>query len=169
MNYTELVTITIAIIGTVAAVYNIRLVAQTFKADHERRKKQATIEYAGQILREARFKLDARYRSRILTNEELAKLIDTPEDYAEWRNALGVFEHLAVGVNAGVYDKDILYRMSGSYIIELFSLVEPYVLLKRETLPFAYAEFEKLAREFEARHQTRRLIPSEGNIRHSRV
>lgn len=169
MNYTELITITAAILGTVAAVYNIRLVAQTFKADHERRKKQATIEYVGQILREARFTIDARYRSRILTNEELSKLIDTPEDYAKWRNALGVFEHLAVGVSAGVYDKDILYRMSGSYIIELFAVIKPYVLLKREKLPFAYAEFEQLAIEFEKRHQNRDLIPSTGNIRYSRV
>lgn len=169
MNYMEVITITVAVLGTLAAVYNLRLVVQTFKADHERRKKQATIEYVGQILRDARFKIDARFRSRSLTTEELSKLMDTPQAYAEWRNALGVFEHLAVGINTGVYDKDILYRMSGSYLTELFAIVKPYVELKREKYPLAYTEFESLAKEFEERQQSGKLIASAGQIKYSRI
>ena len=171
MTYTEIITLTLAILGTVATIYSIRLVVLTFRADHERRKKQATIEYAGQILREARFKIDTRYRSKILTDEELSKLTNNPEDYAEWRNALGAFEHLAVGINAGVYDKDILYRMFGSYIIELFSLAKPYIDSKRKEFTFAYAEFEALAVEFEDRHKHRPKSGDPtfniGNIRYS--
>ncbi|HEX8396377.1 MAG TPA: DUF4760 domain-containing protein [Pyrinomonadaceae bacterium] len=169
VNYTELITIMVAVLGTLAAVYNIRLVLKAFKADHERRKKQATIEYVGQILREARFKIDARYRSRGVTTEEISKLMENPEDYAEWRNVLGVFEHLAVGINTGVYDKDILYRMSGSYLTELFTIVEPYVELKRKIHPNAYSEFESLAKEFGEKQRSGYLIASTGNIKHSPV
>lgn len=168
MTYTEIITIIVAIVGTVAAVYNIRLVALSFRADHERRKKQATIEYVGQTLREARFKIDALYRSKTFTKEEFSKLMANSKDYAEWRNALGVFEHLAVGINAGVYDIDILYRMSGSYITEIFSVVKPYVEWKREKYPFAYTEFENLVLDFKNRHEHRELVSRTGNIRYSR-
>jgi len=170
MNYSEFITTSIATIGLVLGIYNIRLVEKTFKADHERRKKQATIEYVGQILREARFKIDAHYRSnKSLTDEQVSTLIANPADSAEWRNAIGVFEHLAVGINAGVYDKDILYRMAGGYITTLFTFVEPYIKAARKQYPRAYCEFQELAREFKKRHENNEPILGIGDIKHSRV
>jgi hypothetical protein len=158
------------ILSTVIAVVALWLVTKTFKADHERRKKQATIEYVGQILRDARYKIDSHRSSEDLTNEQVSALIANPADSAEWRNAIGAFEHLAVGVNAGVYDKDILYRMAGGYITRLFTYVEPYVQAARgNNYPRAYCEFEALAHEFEERHRNNEPLLGKGDIKHSRV
>lgn len=157
------------IISTVIAVVALWLVTKTFKADHERRKKQATIEYAGQILRDARYKIDSHRSSEDLTSEQVSALIANPAGSAEWRNAIGAFEHLAVGVNAGVYDKDILYRMAGSYITNLFKYVEPYVQAARGKYPRAYWEFQVLANEFKERQENNEPLLGKGDIKHSRV
>ena len=98
-----------------------------------------------------------------------SKLMASPEEYAEWRNALGVFEHLAVGVNAGVYDKDILYRMAGGYITRLYSFVTPFIQIARdESHPRAYSEFELLTLDFESRHKDNEISVT-GDIQYSPV
>ena len=170
MTYSEVITTLLAVSGLALAVYNIRLVVQTFKADHERRRKQATIEYVGQILRDARFIIDSHRRSEDLTKEEISALIANPAESAEWRNAIGAFEHLAVGVNSGVYDKDILDRMAGTYITRLFTYVEPYIQVARNDFyPKAYCEFEALAHELEERHKNNEPPLGQGDIKHSRI
>lgn len=158
------------IVSTVIAIMALWFVTKTFKADHERRKKQATIEYVGQILREARFIIDSHRQSDGLTSEQISTFIASSADSAKWRNAIGAFEHLAVGVNSGVYDKDILYRMAGTYITRLFTYVEPYVqATKKDYYPRAYCEFEALAHEFEERHKNNEPLLGKGDIKHSRV
>jgi len=166
MSKFEIISTILAAIGIFATIYNLQLFVRASRADHERRRKQATIEYAGQLLREARMKIDVRYRFQALTSEDINKVMSNPEEEAELRNILGVFEHLAVGVHAGVYDRDILYRMSATYIISIFQRVKAYIDVAREKFsPNAFTEFERLATEFKSRKEN--AISVKGDIEYS--
>jgi hypothetical protein len=168
MTYFEIISIVLAVIVIVATLYNIHLIVKTFKADHERRKKQATIEYAGQLLRECRFKIDTRYKFQTLTNHEITELKNNPTEEAELRNLLGAIEHMVIGIHTGVYDKDLLYRMSASYLISVFSRVKPYIEVVRiDFTSNAYTEFEKLVTEFEARKRGEVAVLNKGDIKYS--
>jgi len=57
-------------------------------------------------------------------------------------------EHLAVGLNSGVYDKEILYRMNGTLMVIMYDRYEPYITLIRKDYSSAYIEFENIVTEF---------------------
>jgi hypothetical protein len=168
MTWFEIISTLIAVFVVAATLYRIHFFIKAFKADHERRKKQATIEFVGNILREVRLKIDAKYKFKTLTEADILRIKSEPEEEAELRNTLGAIEHLMVGVHTGVYDKDILYRMSASYITNLFDRVKPYVDKAREDFtPAAYTEFEQIAREFQSRRRGEITVLHRGEIKHS--
>lgn len=168
MSGFEIISTLIAVVVVAATFYRIHFFIKAFKADHERRKKQATIEYVGNILRDARLKIDARYDLKTLTEEDIRRIKSNPEEEAELRNTLGAIEHLMVGIHTGVYDKDILYRMSASYITNLFDRVKPYIdVARNDFTQYAYKEFEEIALEFQSRKQGEITVFHKGDIKHS--
>lgn len=72
---------------------------------------------------------------------------------------------MAVGMNTDIYDKDLLFRMSGSSIISIFDRFNTYITKCQQQNPNLYIEFQDLVNDFKER---KRMKPSEnGNMRHS--
>ncbi|WP_081864929.1 DUF4760 domain-containing protein [Chondromyces apiculatus] len=145
-------------IGLSVSALALAIAFWTLKADHERRKKQATIEYANQIreiwqksktiIEQALNKTVS--RGSPISQKETTIIENTPELLTASMEILARLEHLAVGVNAGVFDASILYRMSGSHLIGIYDYMLEYIKMTRETPDneFAYIEFGMLAEEF---------------------
>lgn len=129
----------------------VQVMNQSLQADHERRRKQSTIEYIN-IIR-------AKYRT---LNEKLISvfgrdhIINVTEIDETMRSDIGellsTVEHMSVGVNIGVYDIHILERMSGSYMIKMFQRLQPYISHVRSVKKndSAYIEFEEVKLQLEA-------------------
>ena len=149
-------------------IIQVGLALKSFKADHERRKKQATFEFIQKIRPawiETKHSLEKRWGKNPLTSKELAEIDNDFELLKKVRNLLGLLEHLSVGMNTEVFDKDLLFRMSGTQIINISIMFNSYIKKVQRSIPTAYIEFEELAKGFEER---KRLRPeSRGNIIHS--
>lgn len=159
----------------VGIVYTIFLQVQAIKVDHERRKKEVTILYMNQIrptykalLREFE-EFEEFGGNKRLNESSLRTILDEEND--ELRNTLREFlatlEHLAVGANSGVFDKDLIYRMSASYIIRIYDRFQPYITFVQNEGSFSrskYSEFSDLAHDFRNRKNTG-SSPVKGNIK----
>ena len=119
----------------------------TYYQDHRRRKKQSTIEYYSNMANEL-YPLDER------TNTLLGGVVPTPEKLSTDKELLALatkllssYERLSVGVNAGIFDFDIIDRMAGSHLIALYARFEPYInsIRNEGNQKYFYVEFEKLA------------------------
>lgn len=155
----EISGILIAAIAAGAAVYNVSILVKSFKADHDRRRKQATFEYVGDRLREALTTLDEKINFKKLTKDDCIRIFKNTEDSAEIAKYLSVLEHISVGVNRNIYDKDVLYDMASTYIVDIYQKFAPYIKFLRKRLGKTgmnvsqlYTEFEELAAEFEEKH-----------------
>ena len=74
------------------------------------------------------------------------------------RSYLNRIEHIAVGTNTSVFDKDLLFRMSGYFLIAMWDRYSNYMkLVQKELGPKRYSEFEDLVTEFRAWEQAERL------------
>lgn len=153
-------------LALVGIVYSIFLQISTTKSDHERRKKEATINYLNLIrpkyktlLRECEKELGV----DVISQDLLSTIMENEDLRNSVKDYLSTIEHLSVGINTGVFDKDILYRMSASYLITMFYRFKPYIDNVQKTLPSAYAEFEHLVKEFE--NQRKSLPTQRGTIR----
>ena len=123
MTLFQILTLAIGIIGAFLVILQLWLARRTLKADHERRCLQATIEHVRSIRPqwdEYRRWLDTDYGPDGLTSETIAKLDSDNEVRENVRSLLASLEHLAVGVNTCVFDKDLLYRMSGTYMVRIY-------------------------------------------------
>lgn len=84
---------------------------------------------------------------------------------SEIRELLGTLEHVSVGMNTGVFDKDLWYRMSATFLITLYSRLRAYIKHVQKDNPSTYIEFEGIVKEFEARKAKK--PESTGNIQYS--
>ena len=64
---------------------------------------------------------------------------------------LDQIEHFCVGVNAGFYSLNLLYKMDGPYIVEQYSLWVPFIVAKRTRRKKTdmYKEFEIVAKKIQ--------------------
>lgn len=131
----------------------------TMVADHERRKMQATIEYMRSvrpIWSQLRRELNDHFGNGTLQVESIDK-IDKDKDLQRLvRELMGSMEHLSVGANYEVFDEDLIYRMSASYLIRIYKRMDLYIEKAQAKNPYAYIEFKDLIRKFDER---RRLKP----------
>ncbi|MGK3994518.1 DUF4760 domain-containing protein [Sorangium sp. So ce1024] len=163
MSTSEAISICLSSLGFITSLATLLLAIQTLRADHERRKKQATIEYANDIRdlwQQRRVTIENGINRRIentskpLTPEEVQTIKDSPDLRDAVREFLARLEHLSVGVNTCVFDKNILYRMSGSYLIRVYEFMEPYIISVRPNSKYAYIELEHMVRDFAAQKRT---------------
>ncbi|MBF0369413.1 MAG: hypothetical protein HQL52_08165 [Magnetococcales bacterium] len=133
----------------VLIVVQIFVAVQAVKANHERKRKQSTIEYLGKVWRESRLELESCYGTDPLTKDKIAELEADNKRKAEIVNLLGSLEHIAAGVNCGVYDKDILYIMSATSISSIYYRFKVFIDHQRVTAnSSAYIQLEKLSNDF---------------------
>ena len=138
MTLYEIASIALIGIATVVVVITIR-------ADHERRKKQSTMETAVQMLREARQILQQEFGIVEITEKEMDRLKNDKILLAKINYAFGVFEHIAVAVKAGVYDKDLIFRTLGQTFVDIYKQYHLYVDFRKEKYgEFTYCEIEDI-------------------------
>ncbi len=141
-----------------------------YKAENERKKKQSTIEYINQIrsiYKPIRKKLDKQFPGdkRVINIQEVSE-----ENKENIREMLGAIEHLCVGLNTNVYDFNIFQRMSGTYFLNIFYKINPYILNAQEKQSTAYIEFEAICKKIEIEQKQRKTkleISKKGNIKYS--
>jgi hypothetical protein len=165
----DLVTITTIIancavvIGVIIAVLQLRkmrisneLQQRAIIADHERRKKQSTIEFAHQILEErtiATSKINAAF-----PNGKVINVVDT-EYSGDVKKAvtryLNLMERFSVGINIGVYDIDVFMRITGFATIAFYKRLEPVILEGRRSSgrTTRYADFEELVDKMNGKYK----------------
>jgi len=149
------------LIGTTTAgilLVQAGLALKSLKADHERRKKQATFEFVQKIRPawlEAKHAIEEKWGDEPLTSKELLEIDSDFQLLKLVRNLLGQLEHLSVGMNSGVFDKDLLYRMSGSQLISIYHRLHTYIDRAQKSSPKAYIEYQDLVKSFEDRRRTR--------------
>jgi len=140
---------------------------RSFKADHERRKKQATIEFGKTVFEDVERCQKALFRR---FSNKVINLGDLNED-EDWQNArdlMANLEMLAAGVNTGIYDIEIVDRMFGSLIITMNKKMGPYVDHQRDggKYPTVFSEFTTMAQKIWNR---RNPGNKGGEIKHSNV
>ena len=128
------------------ALLTVALIYKTYKADHERRKKQATVE-AMQHLSEKftpiYFKLDNELDGKPINKQNLKNKEKMSQDII---SILFPLEYFSVGVNSGIYDKDLVIRMSGEYFVRIWNQLSPWIKERRVKVDnlYLYGEFETL-------------------------
>jgi uncharacterized membrane protein YhiD involved in acid resistance len=144
----QLAAIVISIFTLVGLLLQVHIQWRTMHADHERRKKQATIEYVNQtraVYRPISRKLVQKFGENTVINIDQIDE-ETKEDITAF---LSIVEHLAVGINTKVYDLQILERMSGAYFMRMFHNLQPYINETRRIRgrPNVYCEFESMVED----------------------
>ena len=137
---------------------------KTYKADHERRKKQATVEYINSIRSDYRAlndKLNDKFSTHPIKMDEIDDVMKR-----DIKQLLSILEHLSVGVNTGVYDFDILHRMSGSFLVARYHQLHPHISKAQQVNPKFFIEFEQLCNKIEKTNKEK-YHSNEGNIKHS--
>lgn len=143
-----------------SASKQVELAHLQISADHERRKKQATIEYYSQ-LRSARIELqatvEAHFGRETIREKEILELLEREasadksaiEIARVLREYLAGLERLCVGVNTGVFDFDVVRRLGGGHISNVFMRHSAYIIIarRRNQQPTLYCELERLANE----------------------
>jgi hypothetical protein len=142
---------TIIVLGVTALIFVIQtsVAVRSFRLDHDRRKKEATIHYMNdirpkyQLLNE---QLKKTLGSGVVDKKKIATIVKNDKLHNEVKDILGLFEHLAVGANTSVFDVDLLNRMSGKYLINIHDRYLPYFESRRKDTnnPRLYEEFSEL-------------------------
>jgi hypothetical protein len=140
------------IVGIVIAILQLRLCLRIAEVDHDRRKKQATIEFHDTIQR----------RSRPIAKEIASKCGKSPvtmsqvQSDADLEDSIAGFltlmERFSVGIRTGVYDFDVYALLHSTSTINIFHQLREYIQeVRRVTYPTRYIEFEALVRSLEER------------------
>lgn len=152
-------------LGTLAIISGqLYFIYKTYKADHERRKKQSTIEYLNlirKLYRPLKEKID-----KDIEEENVINIKDMNDvTMRRTKNILSVLEHLCVGINTGVYDFEILNRMSGRYLIKLYERFAPYIELEQRKYSDTYIEFQHIYSQL--KQISLKKLDEDGNIIHA--
>lgn len=147
-------------LALVCVVYSINIQIKATKSDHDRRRKQATIEYLNlirPIYKSLLADSEKTLGPDIITSAGLETILKNNELRNTVKDFLSTLEHLCVGANTAVFDKELLFRMSANYLTRMYYKFKPYIDYVQQTLPTAYIEYEGLVKEFEDK---RKLRPS---------
>ena len=136
-----------AIISHAAIILGVVIALVQLKADHERRKKQATIEFYQKIRQEYNqyLKLIEKY----FPNNQVININDIKENknmiYAI-REYLSHMERISVGINTNIYSAVVFERMSGVSATRWFFRFREIIYYFRRIShnPVAYKDFEDL-------------------------
>ncbi len=151
--------ITSLFIGSGAAV----MLIITIRADHNRRKKQSTMDTAIPMLREAREALQQEFDIVALTDSDMDQLRKNKVLLAKINKAFGVFEHIAVAVHAGVYDRDLIYRTLGQTFVDIYEQYHLYIEFRiKNHGKYTYSEIRKLITSYT--EEDKRCIRKDGKI-----
>ena len=146
--------ITAVILAGTAVIFVVqtRIALTVFQADHDRRRREATIHYMNQIrvrYRETNHEIIRRLGPGILDDNKISEIVQDEQLLDRVKDMLGLFEHLAVGANTDVFEVEMLSRMSGGYLKAVYRRFERYIEQRRfETnSPTLYIEYERFVND----------------------
>ncbi|WFF71813.1 DUF4760 domain-containing protein [Proteiniclasticum sp. QWL-01] len=151
-NFSTLIANICVCVGVIVAVRQFDLTKKSFIADHERRKKQSTIEFYGH-LKIVSYELDRILEEFLkdirITNELMINADSNPkvkEALEAIRDYLDLIEGFSVGINTEVYDLSIFMRIAGRSTTNKYEKLKEYIDLRRTSLgrPNLYEDFEKM-------------------------
>jgi hypothetical protein len=158
MTTYEILTIVIMSGALVVALWQANTAVRNQKSNHERMKKQSTIEYINQLratYRTLNHELIKGIGADPVGEEKYNKLINDVDMFEKLKQLLGMFEHLSLGVRTGVYDFDMVDLMSGAFMYGVFSQWRYYIDKRRalENGKGRYVEFQWLVNKIESSRQ----------------
>ena len=135
------------IVGVCFLAVQIRQQTKISHADHDRIKKQSTIEFYNLIsseIHEFLYKTDEEQLN--FASVKANKTLES--DVVKYLSRL---ERLAVGVNSNIYDLEILSHIVGNLFTNTYNRLERYIKEVREknNTPRRYCEFEHLVKVIE--------------------
>jgi hypothetical protein len=141
------------ILANIAIILGVIIAIIQLLADHERRKKQATIEFYDQI-----FRLASPLAKSIRENFTTGYINPTEKAYSDnveiqnnIRNYLSLMERISAGINIGVFDFSTFSRLAGTSTKNMHTMlyyVIPY-LRQNEGNPKLFIEFEWLIKKID--------------------
>ena len=156
-NTIRIIPIVISAVALLVSLYNIL-------SNKNRGKKQATLDAFDKLQREV---LDG---IRSVKKKDTNKLgaegeAANPELWKQLTLYLIRIERFSVGVNTGVYDINVLNRLAGSYLIDMYYFLKPVIDKKRNISTAikkpkkkTYDEFEKVVGKLE---KIRKRVPKQ--------
>jgi len=170
------------VVGIVIAILQLRkmqvsndLQQRDFLADHERRKKQATIEFSFQVLEErskAAKVINAVFKDDAVVNVNAPDYINDIDDVkSAITRYLNLMERISVGINTGIYDLTTFTRITGNATVDFYKRIEPIIVERRKLSQrkSLYCDFEKLVNDIsEEFKKDAPIIPNDSaNIKYS--
>jgi len=158
-------------IGIAVVIIQLFFVIRGQIVDHDRRRKQATIEFVGSvqpIFGDSHEELEELFGPDTIT-ETFAHRIWTSDTFDEkddpeleaakkgklvLRSYLNRIEHIAAGANTGVFDKDLLHRLSGNFLVRMWDRYSNFIkIVQKELGKKRYSEFETMVSDFRSWEQ----------------
>ncbi|MBE0662295.1 MAG: DUF4760 domain-containing protein [Bacteroidales bacterium] len=148
----EFFTLLVGFITLLILISQVYYLRRSLNADHSRRRKQATFDYLAKVRpqwHDTRNDLDILIQAAGEKANIVNVIIKNPEILKKVRLLLGLLEHISVGIHTDVFDKEILYRMSGKQLKKIYEKFEPYIkYVQIHVNETAYTEFQNLVLEF---------------------
>lgn len=141
----------------------IAVAEEATRLDHDRRRKQATLDfYTATLEKRAALRDLLPYDRDADAIRDLIRDIKSEDDGRgkEITNYLSLFEGLAAGVNSGVYDLDTIERVAGGRIRAIAHNYKSWIDSRRAMFdnPNLYEELDHLAGQLEARRPGRQQL-----------
>lgn len=127
------------------------LQSKSLMADHERRKKQSTLEFYSDIypyLSEFRTKITDIFGNGYVTPDDVRYIQDKDIQQMIYEY-LVIIERFAVGVNSGIYDINVFAKTSGKVVSDMYKKLSPIIENMRITqnYPEMFNDFEKMSKD----------------------
>ena len=154
-------------IGLGLVILQLWYVQRGLRVDHDRRRKQATVEAIERLTplwrkRRAKIEHDLGIKRREkLVKEQYDRVREDDDLHESMVDLLNTLEHLAAGVNCRVYDDRILFRSSATYLLGLYRQFESYITESKDANPTVYSEFVTLMEKFK---KWRERSPNPGSV-----
>lgn len=145
MSTYEVLSLCVGALTLVVYAFTLFVIAHQVRLDHERRRKQATIDHIEKVKTVYRSHddfLDKTHGSQVI----LVNLLSKPDEVRQIRDMLSVVEHMSTGALIGVFDIDLLDRLSGSFFMRLHKRVFPFIehTRREKNNDQIYADFSTL-------------------------
>jgi hypothetical protein len=142
-NIAVFVGVIIAIIKLFQMEKSIKLQEKSIVNDHDRRKKQATLEYHTEMYNIAFPKLRMlreKFGAEKISVESISKDKELEEDVIL---LLNTYEHICVGINTGIFDINLYKLLFGMGTIKCYEQLEDFIdSLRRDRCPTVFADFK---------------------------
>jgi len=150
MTIYQILSLSLGVITVSVLSIELWMIYLSYKADHELRRKKSTIDFVNQITNiynPLERRLNEKYFDEILVVSNIRA-----EEAMDVVDILARVEHLSTGVNIGIFDIELVNRMSGSYFLRLFDRLKPYIMdiRAKKGNQSLYVEFEYMAYDLAA-------------------